>query len=97
MKRLKRLRNNPGKEVPEHLLLTAFRWETMREQYFLNLNWFDAATEARSLREIYSKRLWNELAISITLQCNLKPSATPSMTSIVCSVGQTTKTTRAPI
>jgi hypothetical protein len=48
MKRLKRLRNNPGKEVPEHLLLTAFRWETMREQYFLNLNWFDAATEARA-------------------------------------------------
>ena len=50
MRQTRRLRNNPGKEVPEYLLLTAFRWETLREQYFLNLNWLDAATEARSLR-----------------------------------------------
>ena len=68
MPRLKRPRNNPGKEVPDNLLFTALRWETMREQYFLDLNWFDAATEARSLREIYLKRLWNELGISIDLQ-----------------------------
>ena len=68
MPRLKRQRNNPGKEVPEYLLLTAFRWETLREQYFLNLNWLDAATEARSLREIYSKRLWNEHGISVDLK-----------------------------
>jgi hypothetical protein len=68
MRQTRRLRNNPGKEVPEYLLLTAFRWETLREQYFLSLNWLDAATEARSLREIYSKRLWKELGISIDLK-----------------------------
>lgn len=67
MRQTRRLRNNPGKEVPDTLLFTAFRWETLREQYFLNLNWQDAATEARSLREIYSKRLWNEFGVSVDL------------------------------
>lgn len=68
MVRINRLRNNPGKEVPEHLLFTAFRWETIREAYFISVRRLDAATEARHLRAIYSKRLWDELGISVDLQ-----------------------------
>lgn len=66
--RLKRSRNNPGKEVPEHLLFTAFRWETIREDYFTSIRRLDDAMEAHYLRTIYSKRLWDELGISVDLQ-----------------------------
>jgi hypothetical protein len=67
MRKLRRLRNNPGKSVPEELLFTAFRWETVREQYFTNIRRLDDATEARYLRTIYSKRLWEECGISVEL------------------------------
>lgn len=67
MRKLRRLRNNPGKSVPEELLFTAFRWETVREQYFTSLRRLDDATECRYLRTIYSKRLWDECGISVEL------------------------------
>jgi hypothetical protein len=50
MKRLKRPRNNPGKEVPDNLLFTALRWETLREQYFTSIGRLDDAMEAHYLR-----------------------------------------------
>ena len=68
MRKPRRLRNNPGKAVPEELLFTAFKWETIREQYFTNIRRLDDATEARYLRTIYSKRLWDECGISIDLK-----------------------------
>ena len=68
MPRLKRPRNNPGKEVPDNLLFTALRWETLREQYFTSIGRLDDATEAHYLRTIYSKRLWDEHGISVDLK-----------------------------
>jgi len=68
MPRLKRQRNNPGKEVPDNLLFTALRWETLRQQYFTSIGRLDDAMEAHYLRTIYSKRLWDELGISIDLK-----------------------------
>jgi hypothetical protein len=68
MPRLKRPRNNPGKEVPDNLLFTALRWETMRQQYFTSIGRLDDAMEAHYLRTIYSKRLWDEHGISVDLK-----------------------------
>ena len=68
MPRLKRPRNNPGKEVPDNLLFTALRWETMRQQYFTSISRLDDAMEAHYLRTIYSKRLWDEHGISVDLK-----------------------------
>ena len=68
MPRLKRQRSNPGKEVPDNLLFTALRWETLRQQYFTSIGRLDDAMEAHYLRTIYSKRLWDELGISIDLK-----------------------------
>jgi len=68
MVRIKRLRNNPGKEVPDNLLFTALRWETLREQYFKSIGRLDDAMEAHYLRTIYSKRLWDEHGISVDLK-----------------------------
>jgi len=64
----RRLRNNPGFSVPEDLLFSAFRWETVREQYLLNNRRMEEASESRTLRVIYSKRLWDELGISVDLE-----------------------------
>jgi hypothetical protein len=68
MPRLKRPRNNPGKEVPDNLLFTALRWETLRQQYFTSIGRLDDAMEAHYLRTIYSKRLWDEHGISVDLK-----------------------------
>jgi hypothetical protein len=68
MPRLKRPRNNPGKEVPDNLLFTALRWETLRERYFTSIGCLDDAMEAHYLRTIYSKRLWDEHGISVDLK-----------------------------
>jgi hypothetical protein len=68
MPRLKRPRNNPGKEVPDNLLFTALRWETLRERYFTSIGRLDDAMEAHYLRTIYSKRLWDEHGISVDLK-----------------------------
>ena len=68
MPRLKRPRNNPGKEVPDNLLFTALRWETLRKQYFTSIGRLDDAKEAHYLRTIYSKRLWDEHGISVDLK-----------------------------
>ena len=67
MQKLRRLRNNPGKSVPEELLMTAFRWETLREAYFLKIQHMDEAAEARYLRTIYSQRLWSECGLSFDI------------------------------
>jgi hypothetical protein len=68
MPRLKRPRNNPGKEVPDNLLFTALRWETLRQQYFTSIGRLNDAMEAHYLRTIYSKRLWDEHGISVDLK-----------------------------
>ena len=64
----RRVRNNPGFSVPEDLLFSAFRWETLREQYLLGNRRMEEAGESYALRVIYSKRLWDELEISVDLQ-----------------------------
>ena len=64
----RRVRNNPGFSVPEDLLFSAFRWETVREQYLLSNRRMEEAGESHLLRIIYSKRLWSELGISVDLQ-----------------------------
>jgi len=68
MPQKRRPRNNPGKEVPDNLLFTALRWETLREQYFTSIGRLDDAIEAHHLRTIYSKRLWDEHGISVDLK-----------------------------
>jgi len=68
MPRPNRPRNNPGKEVPDNLLFTALRWETLRERYFTSIGRLDDAMEAHYLRTIYSKRLWDEHGISVDLK-----------------------------
>ena len=61
----RRLRNNPGRSVPEELLFKGYAWETLRERYFKRLNRNDDALEANYLRHIYSRRLWEECSIQI--------------------------------
>jgi hypothetical protein len=67
MRKLRRYRSSPGTSVPEELLFAGFKWETLREQYFQNLNRAEEALECRQLRAIYSKRLWTECGISVDL------------------------------
>ena len=67
MRKLRRFRSSPGSSVPEELLFSAFKWETLREQYFQNYNRAEEAMECRQLRAIYSKRLWTECGISVDL------------------------------
>ena len=67
MRKTRRLRNNPGKEVPDNLVFTALRWETLRGQYFTRIGRLDDAMETHYLRTIYSKRLWDEHGISVDL------------------------------
>lgn len=67
MRKLRRFRSSPGSSVPEELLFSAFKWETLREQYFQNYNRAEEAMECRQLRAVYSKRLWTECGISVDL------------------------------
>lgn len=68
MRKLRRFRSSPGNSVPEELLFSAFKWETIRERYFQALNRADEAMECRQLRATYSKRLWTECGISVDLK-----------------------------
>ena len=67
MRKLRRFRSSPGSSVPEELLFAAFKWETLREQYFQKLNRAEEAMECRQFRAIYSRRLWSECGISVDL------------------------------
>ena len=67
MRKLRRFRSSPGSSVPEELLFSAFKWETLREQYFQSYNRAEEAMECRQLRAVYSKRLWTECGISVDL------------------------------
>jgi hypothetical protein len=65
MPRLKRQRHNPGKAVPTELLFIAYHWESLRELYFSRNNEIKDADEARKLREVYARRIWDDCGISV--------------------------------
>ena len=67
MKRPRAYRQNLGSTVPEELLFAAIRWEALREGYFTSLCNEDKAFQARELKHLYSKRLWEECGIQSTI------------------------------
>jgi len=65
MRHTRRPRNNPGKSVPTELLFIAYHWESLRELYFSRNNEIKDADEARKLREVYARRIWDDCGISV--------------------------------
>jgi hypothetical protein len=68
MRKTRRLRNNPGKEVPDNLLFTALRWETSVSSTSQASVAWTTRPRLTDLRTIYSKRLWDEHGIFIDLK-----------------------------
>ena len=56
------------KSVPGELVFVGYRWETLREHYFIRLANWEKASEVRELRKLYAARVWQECGISVDLE-----------------------------
>lgn len=63
--KVRRPRYKAVQSVPEELLATGFRWEGIRQAYFTKIGDEGGAYEAHLLRVLYSKRIWDELRVSV--------------------------------